>query len=191
MTRTATVLRTLTLAAALAATVSGSASAASRQGGISLDTAPAPPSITNPTTPGAVAVLQDDGTAAAPVLAPVEVQKAIWAANKLIGKPYRYGGGHAKFNDTAYDCSGTVSFAFKGGGFVKTPLDSSSFMSWGEDGPGTWVTVYGNAGHAYAVIAGLRLDTSAVNDPKGLKGPRWRALPRPAKGFTPRHPTGF
>ncbi len=191
MIRTATVLRTLTLAAALAVTVVGPASAASRQGGISLDTAPAPASITNPTTPGSVAVLQADGTALAPALAPLEVQKAIWAANKLIGKPYRYGGGHARFNDTGYDCSGTVSFALKGAGTLKSPLDSGSFMNWGEAGAGTWITIYTNPGHAYVVIAGLRLDTSAANDPKGLKGPRWRALPRPAKGFKVRHPLGF
>jgi cell wall-associated NlpC family hydrolase len=179
----------LTLALALCATATASASAAaSRQGGISLDTAPAPAALTNPTVPGTVAVLQKDGTAAAPASAPPEVQKAVWAANKIIGKPYIYGGGHRRFNDKGYDCSGTVSFALKGGGLVKTPLDSTSFMSWGEPGEGDWITVYAHGGHAFVVIAGLRLDTSASGDPSGNKGPRWRPALRSTKGFKATHP---
>lgn len=190
MTRTASVLRTLTLAAAFAA-CSASNAFALQGGGVTLDTAPAPASITNPETPGAVAKLQADGTAAAPALAPDEVKKAIWAANKLIGKPYRYGGGHRRFNDTGYDCSGTVSFALKGGSLIETPLDSSSFMAWEEAGAGDWISVYTNPGHAFVVIAGLRLDTSASGDPSGNKGPRWRPALRSTKGFKVRHPEGF
>src|SRR3954453_5092139 len=108
--------------------------------------------------PGGKATLLPDGTAAAPADAPPQVQAAVLAANKLLDKPYKYGGGHAKVEDTGYDCSGTVSYALLGAGLLKAPLDSSSFMRWGAAGRGTWITVYTNPGHAFAMIAGLRLD---------------------------------
>jgi hypothetical protein len=149
--------------------------------------------------PGSVAQLLPDGTAAPPADAPVQVQKAIFAANKLQHKPYIYGGGHARFRSAGYDCSGTVSYALHGGGLLRSPLDSSSFMSWGARGPGQWITVYTNPGHAYAVIAGLRLDTSRYGvvasrhvAPSALEsGPRWRPTARPSTGFRARHPLGF
>ncbi|HLM48906.1 MAG TPA: hypothetical protein VK279_00050 [Solirubrobacteraceae bacterium] len=143
-----------------------------------------------PTVPGATAKLKA-GVAYAPADAPAPVQRAIWAGNDLQSSPYRYGGGHGDFVDTGYDCSGTVSYALHGGGLLDAPLDSSSFLQWGEAGPGQWITVYTNPGHAYVVIAGLRLDTSAANDPRGLKGPRWRKRARGGEGFTPRHVTGL
>ena len=163
-------------------------------------TAPAIGSPT-PVVPGSRAVLLADGSAAAPADAPLQVQKAIWAANSLLDKPYRYGGGHASSIDTGYDCSGTVSFAMKAAGVLKTPLDSSSFMRWGEAGRGQWLTVYAHGGHAYAVIAGLRLDTSAASvrttkrarwsSRTAERGPRWRPSRRSSSGFTVRHPAGF
>jgi hypothetical protein len=154
------------------------------------------------TVPGTVAQLLPDGTAAAPADAPVQVQNAIFAANKIQHKPYIYGGGHGRFNDRGYDCSGTVSYALHGGGLLKTPLDSSSFMSWGGRGRGAWITVFTNPGHAYAIIAGLRLDTSVYGyATRALRarvaksafesGPRWRATQRPSRGFRARHPLGF
>lgn len=191
MLRTATgFLRTATLAVALGLTGAASADAA-RTGGVTISSPVAPTEVTQPTVPGSVAKLQEDGTAAAPQDAPAEVQQAIWAGNKLIGKPYKWGGGHAKVNDTGYDCSGTVSFALRPGKFLKTPLDSSSFMKWGVAGAGEWITVYTNPGHAFVVIAGLRLDTSATGDPSGNKGPRWRPTLRATKGFKARHPEGY
>jgi hypothetical protein len=141
--------------------------------------------------PGATAVITSNGLAAAPLDAPPQVQAAIAAANRIIGKPYKYGGGHAKVEDSGYDCSGTVSYALLGAKLLKAPLDSSSFMKWGEAGPGQWITVYTNPGHAFAVIAGLRLDTSAAGDPSGGKGPRWRPVLRSTRGFKARHPVGF
>jgi hypothetical protein len=149
--------------------------------------------------PGAVAQLLPDGTAAAPAAAPAQVQNAVFAANKLQHKPYIYGGGHAAFRSRGYDCSGTVSYALHGGGLLKSPLDSSSFMIWGRRGAGQWITVYTNPGHAYAVIAGLRLDTSRygvvasrhVARSALQSGPRWRPTQRPATGFRARHPLGF
>jgi cell wall-associated NlpC family hydrolase len=163
---------------------------------------PPPPPLVNLTTPGAVAKLMPDGTAAAPADAPPQVQSAIWAANQIQDKPYIYGGGHKSFDDSGYDCSGTVSYLLHGGDLLTTPLDSSSFMKWGESGTGQWITVYTNPGHAYAVIAGLRLDTSAAAAPTRAtkaaqfkkaneRGPRWRPTTRSSRGYRKRHPVGF
>jgi hypothetical protein len=142
-----------------------------------------------------------DGSAAAPADAPPQVQAAIWTANAIQSKPYLYGGGHKDFEDDGYDCSGTVSYALHGGGLLGSPLDSSSFIRWGEAGAGQWITVYTNPGHAYAVIAGLRLDTSAAGVSRATKavgfkkalerGPRWRPTQRSSRGYRPRHPVGF
>ncbi len=143
-----------------------------------------------PTVPGEVATLLPDGTAAAPAAAPPQVQQAVWAANAIQKAPYRYGGGHASFVDNAYDCSGTVSFALGAATLLKRPRDSSGFMRFGQTGPGRWITVYANPGHAWMVIAGLRLDTSSAGAGGG-KGPRWRATGRPEAGYTVRHPRNF
>jgi hypothetical protein len=137
------------------------------------------------------AVIGPDGLAIAPQGAPVEVVEAIEAANRIVGKPYKYGGGHAKVEDRGYDCSGTVSYALIGAKLLKAPLDSRGFRRWGVAGPGAWITVYTNPSHAFAVIAGLRLDTSAAGDPSGAKGPRWRPALRSTKGFRARHPRGL
>jgi hypothetical protein len=144
-----------------------------------------------PIVAGSVAKLQSNGLAAAPLGAPPEVQNAIWAANQIIGRPYVYGGGHRSFMSHGYDCSGTVSFALHGASLLRSPLDSGSFMRWGLAGKGDWFTIYTNPGHAFAVIAGLRLDTSPAGDSSGLRGPRWRPVLRSTRGFRARHPLGF
>jgi peptidoglycan hydrolase-like protein with peptidoglycan-binding domain len=142
-------------------------------------------------SPRGKARLSSDGrTAIAPSDAPPQVKNAIAAANRITTKPYRYGGGHGKWEDSGYDCSGSVSYALHGGGLLKQPLDSSSFMSWGRSGKGRWITVYANSGHAYSVIAGLRFDTSAAGNNNG-SGPRWRTKARSSSGYTVRHPAGF
>jgi len=154
------------------------------------------------TTPGSRAKLLPDGSAAAPANAPLAVQRAIFAANKIQDKPYVYGGGHQSFKSRGYDCSGTVSYMLHGGRLLRSPLDSGSFMSWGARGIGKWITVYTNPGHAYAYVAGLRLDTSRagmygvriskrVNAAAFENGPRWRPTARDNSGFTARHPVGF
>jgi hypothetical protein len=141
-----------------------------------------------------------DGLAYAPAGAPLAVQEAIWAANTIVGKPYIYGGGHRSFKSTGYDCSGTVSYALHAGGLLDSPLDSGHFMRWGEKGKGLWITIYANRGHAYVILAGLRLDTSAAGmygfkRAKGShvleRGPRWRPASRSSKGYKARHPLGF
>ena len=127
-------------------------------------------------------------TALAPPNAPQPVKAAISAANQIVGLPYVWGGGHGSWYSNGYDCSGAVSYALGGGGLLSAPLDSTALEKWGAPGPGRWITVYANAGHAYAVIAGLRWDT--VGDARGT-GPRWHAeLPYP-KGFVVRHPPGY
>jgi len=131
------------------------------------------------------------GIAAAPMSAPAVVQQIIWAGDQIIGLPYIFGGGHASFSSPGYDCSGTVSFALHGGGLLATAEDSSELEAWGSHGIGRWVTIFSNPGHAYMTVAGLRLDTSAADDPSSQQGPRWRPL-RPAnEGFTVRHPLGL
>jgi hypothetical protein len=133
------------------------------------------PAVT-PTVPGLVAEILPDGMAAAPLGAPAAVQQAIWAGNQIVGLPYIYGGGHAAFIASGYDCSGSVSFALHGGGLLKAPMDSSDFMSWGASGTGQWITIYTNPSHVYMDIAGIRLDTSREGDPGGLPGPEWRPV---------------
>ncbi len=160
-----------------------------------------PPPPENMTVAGSVAQLLPDGTAAAPADAPEPVKQAIWAANRLQDMPYKYGGGHAKVEDDGYDCSGTVSYALIHAGLLESPLPSGPFMSWGEKGRGAWITVYAHGGHAYAVIAGLRLDTSAYASRTARtrkvarsafeRGPRWRPTSRPSRGFRARHPLGL
>jgi hypothetical protein len=145
------------------------------------------------------------GIAIPPAGAPTRVKRAIEAANRIITKPYVYGGGHKPYAtvqasraglDRGYDCSGTVSFALFGGRFLKSPLDSGSFMKWARRGKGRWITVYTNPGHAYVVIGGLRLDTSggdrlAPDEARSGRGPRWRKYRRSSAGFTARHPLGY
>jgi hypothetical protein len=140
-------------------------------------------------TPTAKARLLPTGELIPPASAPPRVKAVIAAANKIRTKPYIYGGGHAKWNDRGYDCSGSVSFALHGGKFLSSPLPSGSMESWGEEGEGRWITVYANGGHAYAVIAGVRLDTSG--DEGGETGPRWHTELRDNIGYVARHPTGY
>jgi cell wall-associated NlpC family hydrolase len=132
-----------------------------------------------------------NGLAAAPIGAPAVIQQIIWTGNQIIGLPYIYGGGHASFISPGYDCSGTVSFALHGGKLLNTPEDSTEFESFGSHGPGRWISIFANGGHAYMTVAGLRLDTSSADDPSNQQGPRWRPL-RPAnEGFVVRHPLGL
>jgi cell wall-associated NlpC family hydrolase len=132
-----------------------------------------------------------DGLAAAPMSVPAAVQEIVWAGNQLVGLPYIYGGGHGSFISPGYDCSGTVSFALHGASLLSAPMDSSEFMVWGSHGVGQWVTVFSDPEHAYMTVAGLRLDTSAADDPTNQQGPRWRPLRPNNSGYVRRHPLGF
>jgi hypothetical protein len=161
-------------------------------GGTAAPPTPAPASApASAPVAGAAAKLAAPGVARSPHGSPAQVRGAIRAGNWLQTFPYRYGGGHEDFLDDAYDCSGAVSFALHGAGLIDEPMDSSELMEWGEPGPGAWITVYSNPGHVYVVIAGLRLDTSAANDPGGESGPRWRPALRDPSDFVARHPAGL
>jgi cell wall-associated NlpC family hydrolase len=143
---------------------------------------------TTEVTFGSEATMSSDGLhAVAPADAPQEVKDAITAANEIVGKPYKYGGGHGSWNDSGYDCSGTVSYALHGAGLLDSPLSSGEFGSWGVRGEGQWMSVYYNSGHAYAVIAGLRLDTSG----SGGRGPRWHTDMRSTDGYSVTHWRGL
>jgi hypothetical protein len=143
-----------------------------------------------PVVSGKVARLRF-GKAAAPKNAPVSVKRAIWAANQLRSKPYRYGGGHKSFKDHGYDCSGTISYILAAAGLISTPMSSTEFRGYGDRGPGKWITIYAREGHTFAVIAGLRLDTTPFDHYTGKWAPRWYAAYRPPRGFDARHPIGL
>jgi cell wall-associated NlpC family hydrolase len=148
--------------------------------------APAPTGTPAPLTPGESADFISESQASIPSGAPPAVQAAIEAANAIATTPYVWGGGHGSFESSGYDCSGSVSYALNGGGFLSSPLDSTGLSTWGEPGPGRWITVYANAGHAWAIIAGLAFDTS------GGAGPRWHPSPvSSTEGFIARHPPGY
>jgi cell wall-associated NlpC family hydrolase len=123
----------------------------------------------------------------APEAVPAEVQEIIAAADEIATKPYKYGGGHGRWRDSGYDCSGSISYALHGAGLLDSPLDSTGFMSWGEAGKGKWVTIYANAGHAYMVVNGRRFDTSSSK----RSGTRWSDTMRSARGYRVRHPEGL
>lgn len=136
---------------------------------------------------GDTAALTEQGLAVAPLGAPPVVQAVIAAGNQIARLPYRYGGGHATWIDTAYDCSASISFAFAAAGLISAPMVSGELAQWGEPGPGRWITIYANDGHAFMEVAGLRFDTSGLRQ----TGSRWQATPRAAGGFAVRHPPGL
>jgi cell wall-associated NlpC family hydrolase len=179
-------------------------------GGVSAPSYPVttttPPTTTTPTDPACSiggggmgsaascgptgkARLLSTGQAIAPADAPAAVRRAIRFANQIVYLPYRLGGGHRLpwTLDSAYDCSGTVSWALHGARLLGAPVPSGSFSRWGVYGPGRWISVYYNGGHAYTVIAGLRLDTSMVPG----NGPGWSTKMRSSAGYSVRHAPGL
>ena len=148
-----------------------------RRAAAGLDARADEPDVTTDTAPTEKATIGPDGLAIAPASAPAEVKAIIAAGNEIHAKPYKYGGGHGRWKDTGYDCSGSMSYAFHGAGMLDEALDSTGFMSWGEAGKGQWVTTYANSGHSYMVVAGLRFDTSGRAD----DGSRWHTDMRSAQ----------
>jgi hypothetical protein len=138
---------------------------------------------------GESATIGPDGRAVAPASAPPAVQQVIAAANAIVGKPYRYGGGHGNWEDSGYDCSGSESYALHGANLIERPMDSTEFTSFGVAGEGTWITSYANSGHSFLVVAGLRFDTGYNNSTSS--GPKWSTQMRPSDGYTVRHPEGL
>jgi hypothetical protein len=134
--------------------------------------------------------LLPDGRAVAPPSAPPAVKSMIEAANRIRHRPYVWGGGHRHWNSRGYDCSGSVSYVMHAAGLLESPLDSTGFMRWGSGGGGSWVRIYANREHVFAVIAGLRWDTSYSED-GDRTGPGWSEQLRPTGGFRLRHPLGL
>ena len=136
------------------------------------------------------ATLLPNGQAVAPPSAPPAVVAMIEAANRISHRPYVWGGGHRDWSARSYDCSGSVSYVMHAAGLLESPLDSTGFMRWGGGGAGRWVRVYANREHVFAVIAGLRWDTSMTED-GDASGPGWSEYMRSGKGFRLRHPLGL
>lgn len=118
---------------------------------------------------------------------PLVVRRVIQAGDRIAGKPYKYGGGHARWRDSGYDCSGSVSYALHGGGLLDGSLTSSGLMRYGSAGRGRWITIYANPSHTYLVVAGRRFDTSGRSE----SGSRWSARRRDSAGYAVRHPPGL
>ncbi len=169
-------------ALAILALAPSGASASCEGGGLT-------PAETDMCTPTPKARLLDNGMLIPPKSAPPRVKAVITAANRIRTKPYIFGGGHARWWDKGYDCSGSVSYALHGGKFLESPLPSGPMERWGLEGEGRWISVYANSGHAYAVIAGYRWDTSGNTD--GKTGPSWHEDLRDNVGFVARHPAGY
>jgi cell wall-associated NlpC family hydrolase len=171
-------------ATALVALLPGARAWAGKPGGVSMQVSqPA----SDPAAPATRAMLAGD-RALAPLEAPAAVRQVIAAANRIRTRPYVWGGGHGRWWDRGYDCSGAVSYALHGGELLASPLPSGPMTRWGSPGPGRWITVYANAGHAYAVIAGLRWDTAGNTSGTG---PRWHTDMASSRGFVARHPEGY
>jgi peptidoglycan hydrolase-like protein with peptidoglycan-binding domain len=136
---------------------------------------------------GISTVLKRSHRKRAPSGVPIRVRRIIAAGNRIAGKPYKFGGGHGQWEDSGYDCSGSVSYALHGAGFLSAALTSGDFMSWGSAGPGRWVTIYAAPGHVYMVVAGRRFDTTGRSE----NGTRWQTAERSSAGYVVRHPPGL
>jgi hypothetical protein len=137
--------------------------------------------------PTETATVGPDGLATVPASAPPAVRAMIESGNQIATKPYKYGGGHGTWEDSGYDCSGSMSYVLHGAGLLDEALDSSGFMSWGDPGKGQWVTIYATSSHSFMRVAGLRFDTSGRSN----DGTRWHADMRSTSGYTVRHPAGL
>jgi hypothetical protein len=146
--------------------------------------------LSRPTTAGDgihKATALPNGIALPPLEAPEAVRQMIEAGNVIARSPYLWGGGHGKWIDKGYDCSGSVSFVLAAAGYLEAPLASGPLMSWGEPGPGKWVTIHSHQGHVWMVVAGIRFDTSGARQ----TGSRWQNEMRSTAGFVARHPPGL
>jgi cell wall-associated NlpC family hydrolase len=128
-----------------------------------------------------------NGIALPPLEAPKEVLQVIEAGNVIARTPYKWGGGHGRFLDDGYDCSGSVSFALYAAGLIEGSRTSGGLMTWGEPGKGKWITIYTHPGHVFMEVAGIRFDTSGAR----VTGSRWQNAMRSTSGFTVRHPKGL
>jgi len=146
-----------------------------------------PPPPPQQVAPGEDGQVNGDGFAVPPRSAPKVVKEVIAAGNAIAKTPYKWGGGHPRWDDTGYDCSGSVSYALHAAGLLDSPLVSGDFAHWGDRGHGIWITIYANADHVYMIVAGMRFDTSA----RSRTGSRWTMETRSSDGFSVTHPDGL
>jgi cell wall-associated NlpC family hydrolase len=146
-----------------------------------------PPPPPEKVVPGAKGSVTADGFAVPPASAPRVVKRVIAAGNVIAKEPYKWGGGHGRWDDDGYDCSGSVSYALHGAALLDSPLVSGDFAHWGDRGNGRWITIYANADHVYMIVAGIRFDTSA----RSRTGSRWTMEDRSSAGFAVTHPDGL
>lgn len=128
-----------------------------------------------------------NGVALPPLEAPEQVLNVIRAGNIIAKTPYKWGGGHGRFQDSGYDCSGSVSYALYYAGLIAGPHASGDLMRYGRPGKGRWITLYANGGHVFMEVAGIRFDTSGAR----VTGSRWQNEIRTTAGFAVRHPPGL
>lgn len=155
-----------------------------------LETLPAPTSSLDPADADQTIVraeVLDNGIALPPLESPPEVKSIIEAGNGIARTPYLWGGGHGKWQDNGYDCSGSVSFALASAGLLDRSLTSGQLMRWGKPGKGRWVTIWTNEGHVFLEVAGVRFDTTG----RKKTGSRWQNEMRSRAGFVARHPAGL
>jgi peptidoglycan hydrolase-like protein with peptidoglycan-binding domain len=148
---------------------------------------PKPASTTSTTSTRSATTIHTTTTTSTTGGLPAAVTEMIAAANQIATRPYVYGGGHASFSSWGYDCSGSVSYVLHAAGLLSSPEDSTALESFGLPGPGQWVTVYANAGHAWMVIDGRRFDTGAMY----ATGSRWSSTMTSTAGYVARHPAGL
>jgi cell wall-associated NlpC family hydrolase len=151
-------------------------------------TAPASPEETAWLQGGRGGWVEASGFARAPANAPDAIKRVIRAGNQIARSPYLWGGGHGEWQDSGYDCSGSVSYALAAGGMLGSSQTSGQLMNWGAPGPGKWLTIYANEGHVFMYVAGLRFDTSGR---AADHASRWQLAPRSADGFVARHYPGL
>lgn len=129
-----------------------------------------------------------NGTIPIPSGIPEAVQRVVAGGNAIADFPYIWGGGHASFIANGYDCSGSVSYALAAGGLLSSPLVSGDLATWGEAGPGRWITIYANAGHTFMDVDGMWFDTAGRSGPYAS---RWLVSQPSLAGYAVRHPQGF
>lgn len=129
-----------------------------------------------------------NGTIPIPTNVPEVVQRVIAGGNAIADFPYIWGGGHASFVADGYDCSGSVSYALAAGGLLTAPLVSGDLATWGEPGPGRWITIYATAGHTFMSVDGVWFDTAGRSGPYAS---RWLVSTPPLAGYAVRHPPGM
>jgi peptidoglycan hydrolase-like protein with peptidoglycan-binding domain len=147
---------------------------------------------TTPTTTRSQTTSGSQTTTPAPSATPssgasAQIAAMATAGNAIATAPYVYGGGHGSFTSSGYDCSGSVSYVLHAAGLLSSPLDSTGLESYGAPGPGRYVTIYANAGHAFIVINGRRFDTIALAE----TGTRWSSTVGSTAGYVVRHPVGL